>query len=148
MDEQFVPLGFTNGRYSISNYGRIRNERSKTVFLPSHSGDKYRRFTFQKKKYRVHRLVAKAFLENPRNHSQVRHVDSSAEGKLNNHVENLRWCSPRENALSRKHVVEESDEGFHATMFIKGTKIMLRATPSQEVAMLQCQRMKDIFSEN
>ena len=148
MDEEFVSLDFTHGRYSISNYGRIRNEKSQFTFLPSHSGDKYRRFTFQKKKYRVHRLVAKAFLDNPRNHTQVRHIDSSAEGKLNNHVHNLRWCSSRENALWRKHVVLESDEGYHATLFVKGTKIMLRATDSRDVAMLQCKKLKELFSTN
>ena len=42
----------------------------------------------------VHRLVANAFIPNPKNLSTVNHLD---EQKLNNHVENLEWCSIRDN---------------------------------------------------
>lgn len=42
------------------------------------------------KLFRVHRLVAMAYLPNPDNLPQVNHKD---ENKMNNNVDNLEWCS-------------------------------------------------------
>lgn len=49
---------------------------------------------------KAHRLVAMLFLDNPKNEKVVNHIDGN---KLNNHYENLEWCSHYHN---NKHARE------------------------------------------
>lgn len=46
------------------------------------------------KSVKVHRLVAMAFIPNPKNFPEINHKD---EDKLNNHFENLEWCDNKYN---------------------------------------------------
>ena len=51
----------------------------------------------QIKKY-VHRLIAETFIDNPHNYTEVDHLDRN---KLNNCVDNLRWCDVKTNRQNR-----------------------------------------------
>ena len=72
-------------------YGRIRkihiNKRDGYVYVGLHNKG-------EKKRYKVHRLVALAFIDNPLNKPEVNHLD---ECKANNNVENLEWVTRSEN---------------------------------------------------
>lgn len=50
------------------------------------------------KQFRVHRLVLIAFVSKPPAGMQCRHLDGN---KDNNHLDNLRWGTPKENAKDR-----------------------------------------------
>lgn len=47
-----------------------------------------------KKNHAIHRLLAKAFIDNPFSKREVNHID---ENKLNNELSNLEWVTSKEN---------------------------------------------------
>ena len=83
-------------RYSISNKGDIRNDKTGRI-LKNHIKDNgYCQVMLGRKTIPlyVHRLVALAFIENPNGYPQVDHIDGN---KANNNVNNLRWVTASEN---------------------------------------------------
>ncbi|WP_427814285.1 NUMOD4 motif-containing HNH endonuclease [Enterococcus sp. 22-H-5-01] len=84
--------------YSVSNKGRVmKNDTGQIMVLGKNNG--YVRIVVAK---HVHRLVAKAFLDDPENkkHLWVDHIDGN---RSNNDVSNLRWVTPSENRLAFGH---------------------------------------------
>jgi len=81
-------------KYFVSNLGRFKNSKGVIMenYKPHHTGYIYLRV--DKEKYGLHRLVAFAFIENPENKPVVNHIDGC---KTNNSVENLEWCTVKEN---------------------------------------------------
>lgn len=97
--------------YQVSNLGRVRSldryswngykywlQRGK-ILKPCQQKSGYLNVDLsdghsKSHKYRVHRLVAQAFIPNPNNYPQVNHKD---EDKSNNKVENLEWCTAKYN---------------------------------------------------
>lgn len=81
--------------YSVSNKGRVKKDSTGQIMVLSKNGG-YCRITISK---HVHRLVAEAFIEKPKDESKcwIDHIDGN---KSNNEVSNLRWVTPSENAMS------------------------------------------------
>lgn len=92
------------GEYQVSNIGRVRSldrfakhSIGKTkakikgrLLKPSYYKEGYTYCTLKDKKYKIHRLVAKAFIPNPYNKETVNHLD---EVRDNNRMWNLIWFS-------------------------------------------------------
>lgn len=112
MDEQWKVIEGFEGYYEISNRGRIRsidrvcNTHSSEagrrikgqIITPTDNGNGYlivhlKRNGKRSSRY-IHRLVAEAFLERRTGCNVVDHIDYN---KKNNAVENLRWCTQKEN---------------------------------------------------
>ena len=84
--------------YSVSDSGDVRNDRTGKHLKPIRFSSGYAFVTLcddsGHHKKTVHRLVASAFLDNPRGCRQINHIDGD---KLNNRVDNLEWCTQSEN---------------------------------------------------
>ena len=99
------------GLYQASNYGNIKrlhkDYRCKPykILKPQKSGNYYT-VTLSKNgisvQYTVHYLIAKTFILNVENKSQINHKDGN---KLNNTIENLEWVSNSENT---KHAYDNN----------------------------------------
>lgn len=83
--------------YFVSECGEIiSNKRNKPIVMKQGTnggfGYKYAILTNHtgSKTYRVHRIVAHAFIDNPDLHRVVHHIDGN---RKNNSVDNLMWCS-------------------------------------------------------
>lgn len=86
----------TDGKYQVSNEGRVKGENgmlrqwvNKSGYMVTHIPNRYGKSTL------VHRIVAEAFIPNPDNLPQINHKN---EDKSLNIVENLEWCSARYNS--------------------------------------------------
>jgi hypothetical protein len=92
--------------YSISNYGRVVNNKSSRVLVPIVTKKGYLTVRLYNddgyKQLRIHRLVASEFLENVYNKPQVNHIDFD---KSNNWYNNLEWVDNSENV---KHNVSNN----------------------------------------
>ena len=87
-------------RYEVSNFGEVRNVKTKRVLKPDSKKSGYLYVNLsnkgrQKKRY-IHRLVLLAFVGPPLEGQEVLHSDGDA---TNNRLENLRWGTRNENML-------------------------------------------------
>lgn len=89
-----------NNDYEVSNTGLIRSLKSgkKKLLVLFPKWDGYLRVSLMRnsklKQKAVHRIVAENFIPNPKNLPFVNHKDHN---KLNNNVDNLEWCTGRDN---------------------------------------------------
>lgn len=89
--------GFEN--YYISNYGRVWSKSHNQILAPSYITGYKRVHLWSKAEGKnigrlIHRLVAEAFIPNPEEKPFIDHIDGD---RTNNYVENLRWCTRKEN---------------------------------------------------
>lgn len=116
--EIWKPVVGYEGLYEVSNIGRVKS-LSRTVCTKKSQYQKSERILIQRigtvgypilelcrlsksKTISVHRLVAKSFLENKNNYPYINHKDGN---KINNHVDNLEWCTPSQNNIHSYRVL-------------------------------------------
>lgn len=84
--------------YSVNEYGEVKNNKTdKLIVGDINNCGYYRVCLYNNKKHKRffrHQLVAKYFLDNPNNLTEINHKDGN---KSNNHYSNLEWCTRCEN---------------------------------------------------
>lgn len=125
MNENWKAIPGWEGRYEVSNMGRVRslNRTVRSRVFPgkilsqrvNKQGYLYVGLSSHSKvvSYKVHRLVALAFIENSNGETCIDHIDRD---KLNNRAENLRWCTlsdNQNNPLTLKYRRERIESGVY-----------------------------------
>ena len=102
VEESWRPIVGFEGFYEVSNFGRIRSfidnhlkiREVPKVLKPFKLTKGYLGVSLKGKTFKIHRLVAQAFIPNPDNLPQINHKD---ENKENNSYFNLEWCNSQYN---------------------------------------------------
>lgn len=109
MQEIWKAVKNYEGLYEVSNLGNVKSisyfnhvnnksyPRNKMLKQIANDRNYLRVYLYKKgkgKNFRVHRLVADAFIPNPDNLPEVNHIDGN---KQNNKTTNLEWCTHQHN---------------------------------------------------
>jgi hypothetical protein len=121
--EIWKPIIGYEGYYEVSNLGNVRgldryvNRGTAPVFVvgikikpKEHQG--YLEVSLSKdnkrSSYGIHRIVALAFIDNPKNKPQVNHIDGD---KTNNQVSNLEWATLSEQQIHAFSIGLQDNKG-------------------------------------
>ena len=127
-------------KYQVSDYGRVMNISTQNILKPGMRAN-YHSYGFsigeQKKAYKIHRIVAKAFVKNekPEEYDVVNHLDGC---KLNNYYKNLEWGDTSKN---NKHAFDTGLVKSFARrvgQYLNGKFIKEYPTVSAAAAEMEC----------
>ena len=112
-DEVWKDIEGYEGLYQVSTCGNIKSLakprkngngrcyiQKEKLLKQSFTSTGYKKVELYKdgkrKSFKVHRLVAIAFISNPDNKPEVNHIDGN---KINNNIDNLEWVTSSENTI-------------------------------------------------
>lgn len=97
---KYLKLGTVVGYPAVGLYKESKNHKGKTMY--------------------VHRLVAEAFIDNPRSNQCVNHIDGS---RNNNFVTNLEWVTYKENTNHALKIGRIRTGSQVSTAILNGSKV-------------------------
>lgn len=88
--------GFNLNDYIINKNGTIYSKHNNIILKPHIRRDGYLTVRINRKDYAIHRLVANKYIPNLNNYQCVNHINHI---RTDNRVENLEWCTPKQNSI-------------------------------------------------
>lgn len=89
-----------NNNYEVSDYGNIRNKKTKRLLKPAISNKGYYLVSLSNKgkthSYTIHKLVMEHFNRCAFDYEVINHIDHN---KLNNNISNLEYITQKENCI-------------------------------------------------
>lgn len=138
----------TNGQYKVSDTGKVMTAKTGRILTPAIDERGYERVCLFKvdrnRRFKVHRLVASAFIPNPDGKKQVNHKDGD---KRNNCVSNLEWATNEENMShsranglhdGHKRFCESRKKSVVATHLASGERIVFDSILAAKKALKTC----------
>lgn len=142
--------------YECSNLGRVRSLiNGGKILKPRKDKDGYEKVILYSnlggKEFRLHRLIAKAFIENP-DPENLTIVNHKNEIKDDNCVENLEWCSNKYNTnygtrnekISKSHKLNRTHHEISVSQYNKKTGKLIATYPS----LREAERQTGVFHGN
>lgn len=141
MKEEWKYIIGYNRKYQVSNFGNVKTFHYGGRLLKFGNDTRgYITIALCKngigKTFKLHRIVAEAFLKNPLKLKEVNHIDNN---KNNNKSSNLEWCTHKENmqhCSKQKRIIVPVGEKNHLS---KLTEI--------EVKLIRKNKFKENYTE-
>ena len=108
--------GYEN--YIIFTTGKIYSQSKKIFikkFLNNHNYYTVSLYNIKQKTFKLHRLLALAFLPNPNNLPTIDHIDIN---KQNNNLSNLRWASQKKQNINQ-NIRKDNTTGYKGITYRK-----------------------------
>ena len=132
------------GKYQISNMGRVRNIQTNHIRKNNCSYGLYEKICLERNGKQellsIHRLVGKAFIPNPQNKKEINHIDGN---KRNNRADNLEWATRKENAQHSIKIGLQTKEQLDKavkSMKVKNSKPILQIKNGKVIARYESAR--------
>lgn len=136
--EIWKPVVGYEGLYEVSSLGRVKSLKygREKILKPLKHRDGYLQVGLYKnekqKRFFVHRLVAEAFLSNPKGLHEINHLD---EDKSNNSISNIEWASRSYNVnygTRTERMAAARSKAVEASKFPDFSEICLRFSSTIE----------------